>query len=412
MKRELEDSWQITLSRLVEEEKTLASKVAEVEVRFSGLRDIELSLRLARLRFKICLFIVEKLESFKDPESKKKYHSMAREYAHNGLSEIEKLKSSELDADDTELLIRHPLFENAKTLLQQIILEGGGVFFEGKEREGKALRIIARAIARAIKKYSARDDLYPPPELESYPAGIRRLINLLFPVLARENQKPPPYGIEEGEEIIYHYKKIKLPLSQAVLYYEEELIPALERKLEEEPGNEKLQEEIRKFKAKVADYKKLKFIPRSTPIVIESGFYTEWFTGYTENGEMLVTVPIPATQKSGTNLDRLMELVRADFVRQIANKNVSQKLKKHYRFLKSLESGLLGSSRTPSMKVDTRWGFRIVKREIPSLVVLEDKREFVRLLEAVRGRRFRSVEQVVFRMLSEKTGASYRDLLE
>ena len=196
------------------------------------------------------------------------------------------------------------------------------------------------------------------------------------------------------------------------MYYEEELIPKLEKKLAEEPGDRELQEGIAKLKARVEEYKKLKFIPRSTPIVIESGFYTEWFTGYTENGEMLVTVFVPATQRSGTNLDRLMELVRDDFVRQVANREVSVKLRKHYRFLKSLESGLLGSSRTPSMKVDTRWGFRVMKREIPLLSILENKEDFLRLLGAVKDKRFRSMERIVFEMLAKRVRLSYRELLE
>ncbi len=412
VKREIEDNWKILLNKFVEEEESLTARVNEIEVRFSGLKDIELSLRLSLLRFKISLFIIEKLENVREPEERKKYHKMAKEYTLGGVNEIENLKTPELDARDKNLLSEHPLFKEAKRMLQQIILKGGGVFFEGIGKEARALRIVARAVARAIKKYSSRDDLYPPPELETYPGWFKRLINLLFPVLIRENQKPPPYGIEEGEEVIYSYERIRLPLSQAILYYKEELIPELEKRLAAEPGNERLQEEIKKLKNRVDEYKKLKFIPRSTPIVIESGFYTEWFTGYTENGEMLVTVPIPATQKSGTNLDRLMELVRADFVRQIANKNISEKLKKHYKFLKSLDSGLLGSSRTPSMKVNTRWGFGVIKREIPSLSVLEDKKEFLKLLRAVRGKRFGFVEREVFKMLSGENRLSYLKLLE
>ena len=102
------------------------------------------------------------------------------------------------------------------------------------------------------------------------------------------------------------------------------------------------------------EYRKLRFFPRSTPVLLEKGYYTEGMTGYTVDGEMLVTVPIPVSFRSGTNLDRIMELVRMDVVRRIAGRGVSPEIDREYRRLRSLESGTRGSSRTASMKLEPR----------------------------------------------------------
>jgi hypothetical protein len=100
---------------------------------------------------------------------------------------------------------------------------------------------------------------------------------------------------------------------------------------------------------------------------------------------MLVPIPIPGSFRSGTNLDRKMELVRMDVVRRIAGRGLSRDVDREYRRLRSLESGLRGSSRAASMKLDTAWGYGVLKRQFPFLLRLGDKerfRELVRLVQS------------------------------
>ncbi len=412
MKHEIEDKWYLTLKRFIEDERELSTKVNRLRVLYSGLVDIDLSLELVVIRFKICLHIVNRLSSLKDTNKRTAYHNMAKQYGMKALDEMEMIKIPEVSDDEKETIKKHPRFREAKELLQQIILAGGGVFWENDKKDDRILRVVAKILARSIKKYYKRDDTYPPPNLDSYPEWVRKLVNLLFPVLVPRDQKPPPYGIEEGEEVEYRYEKIKLPLSQAILYYEEEVLPDLKESLRKKPGDERVQREIGRVQSLLGEYKKLKFIPRATPIVIESGFYTEWFSGYTENGEMLVTVPIFSTQKSGTNLDRLMELVRMDFVKQIATKKLFSELRDYYRYLKSIDSGRLGDSRTPSMKLNTRLAFGMIKREIPTLKMLEDKRKFRKLLDIVSKNKGSIANRKVFKLLSDTDGPFDKTLLE
>ena len=171
-------------------------------------------------------------------------------------------------------------------------------------------------------------------------------------------------------------RAMKLPLSQAVFYIENELLPGLRGSLAADPGNAGLQGEIRRLEARAEEYRRLRFFPRSEPVLLEKGFHTDGMTGYSADGELLVPIPVGVTWKSGTNLDRKMELVRADLVKRIAGRGVSAEVDAEYARLKSLESGPRGSSRLASMKIDAAAGFRALRQGFPFLSRLEDKQQF------------------------------------
>jgi len=63
---------------------------------------------------------------------------------------------------------------------------------------------------------------------------------------------------------------------------------------------------------------------------------------------------------------------------------VSGEIDREYRRLKSLESGMRGSSRLASMKIDAAGGFRSLRSDFPFLARLEDKQKFRELVEIVR----------------------------
>ena len=273
---------------------------------------------------------------------------------------------------------------------------------EGSSRPGRRTRgpagLLSRSLVAAVRRFTGAEDRYRPLDLDEYPPFIRKVLLFLFPVMVREDPEQPPYGIEEGEEVISSSRNMKMPLTQALFYLENEVVPELEQKLALDPGSPTLQEEIRRVREKVEAYRKLRFFPRSTPVLLEKGYYTEGITGYTVDGEMLVTVPIPVSFRSGTNLDRIMELVRMDLVRRIAGRGVSPEIDSEYRHLRSLESGTRGSSRTASMKLDAAWGFRVLKKDFPFVARLADKKRFEELVGAItsgRGSAERRVEALI-----------------
>ena len=363
-------------------ETALAAQAAEIADRLSGLKDLDVLLPLAEVRLEWCLTMMRWLARGDAPEDAR---DGITERSLSAFSIIDGLMTENISEDQREAFSKDPRFSPVKEKLQEFILAGGGDFLESRKIDGDKQRHLARSIVASIRKYIGNDDTYPPLEVEEYPASIRKILLILFPAFVREHPQKPPYGIEEGEEVEYSSQKMKLPVSQAILYLEEEMLPEMRKKLEESPGDRELQDEIRGVERTAEEYKRMRFFPRSVPVLLEQGYYTEGFTSYTDAGEMLVPIPLTVRFKSGTNLDRRMELVRMDLVKRIAGTGISPELDKEYKRLQSMESGIRGSSRTPGFRLDTVWGFAALKTEFPSIARLEDKEGFKELLKIAAG---------------------------
>jgi len=314
---------------------------------------------------------------------------------------LDGLAGENVSEDQRNELRRGPAWEAVRERLARFLDAGGAALLTHPDLDDRRRRTLARSIAASIRKYTAADDRSPAIDPARYPPLVRRFLSKFFPVLAREHPERPPYGIEEGGEVEYSSDHVTLPLSQAVLYLESELLPDLERRLAASPGDPDLQREIRSAERRIEECRRLRFFPRSTPVLLEQGFHTGGMTAYSADGEMLVRIALPVRLRSGTNLERRMELVRADLVKRLAGRRVSEKLDREYRRLKSLESGIRGSSRTPSLKLDSVGSYRVLKREFPVLARLEDKEAFRELCamadSGMPGRAERLIEGLVAR---------------
>lgn len=367
------------IARLSQDEARLDERVRAMAVEYGGLKDIDLVLELARTRLSLCTLLLRR--PGRGGADRERAASMARA----GLRLIEGLAAENVSEDQRGLVMQGPGFDAASQALQQFLLAGGAMLLEEPPADEKRARILSRAVVASIRKYMDEDDAYPPLEVERYPRPIREALLFLFPVLLRENPEKPPYGIEEGQEVTSSSHAMKLPLTQAVFYIENELLPGLRAGLAEDPANPEIQREIRRLEDRAEEYRRLRFFPRSEPVLLEKGFHTDGMTGYSADGELLVPIPVGVTWKSGTNLDRKMELVRADLVKRIAGRGVSDELDAEYARLQSLESGARGSSRLASMKIDAPAGFRALRQRYPFLSRLEDKEKFRELSQIVRG---------------------------
>jgi len=380
------------LEQWLARESSLAARCLEEEYAFAGLKDLDALLELIEVRFAIAL------RALQDRIPRRE---LITEMAGGAVRRLEELLGENLSEDQRQAVTEAPGYARVRELFQQFIVQGGGGYLADRAQDARQTRRLARAVVESIRKYTGSLDCFEPIfRTEELPPPLRRLVNFLLPILAPEGQKPPPYGIEEGEEILYSSEKMRLPLSQAIHYLENQLLPALERELAAEPGDRALQQRLQAERERFEAYRRLRFAPRSTPINIEQGFYTEWWSEFTAEGELLVSVPLAVQYRSGTNLDRLQNLVLAELVRRLAGRGVSPALDREYRYRKSLESGRHGSSRLPGFRLNTRRGFLELKGMFPVLQRLENRREFAALVEEVRGRGRLAAQKAVEKLLA------------
>ena len=142
------------------------------------------------------------------------------------------------------------------------MLDGGGALFEPEAIPAAATRTLARIVTRTLRKYAARDDTYAPLfHTERLPRPLRRLVNILLPTAAWEGQADPPYGVEhDAEQELIVAERIKLPLSQAIRYIEQEILAPLEEQLAAAPGDLQLQREIARQRAHLKGRRKYKYL--------------------------------------------------------------------------------------------------------------------------------------------------------
>ena len=398
----IEEGWQHSLREQQKLESYLDQKVADLASDFGGLKDIDLLFGLINCKFSIALIVMDHIGDLVRSEGAE----LAKKMTLEGAAILEDVIQTKVSRDQKAEFLENKGLAEARELFNQILLRGGAAYFDAEDRGKEISREFSRVLAKAIRKYCEPDDRYQnsirPEEL---PNPLRQLTAALFPILAPENQADPPYGIEEDEEEeIVRSPRLNLPLSQAIHYFERELIPELEEKLTHSPGDRDLQSRIADLWARVREYKKLRFIPRATPLVAPHGYYTDGLTEYTADGEMLVPVDLPVEILSGKNQDRAMELIKGEFTRQIAGKGICLDLDREVKRLRNLKSGRRGSSRFPTSKLDTDWGFGRLKRQFPELRLVEDRKEIGRLIEAAKLQPFRPLRRIIERRLSGAGG--------
>lgn len=369
----------------MERESVLENRVSRDDLLYSGLKDLDALLELISLKLEIANHLLSGFDPTR-PETDGGSTRLIREKASSAVNLLEELRGLNISEDQKHLISEAGAYTNVEKQFQTFILNGGGVFFETRIDDKKKLKTVSRALHESMRKFMAPDDRYAPAfKTEQLSGFLRRLVNFFLPILAPEGQQDPPYGIEEGEQLQLSSQRMKMPLSQAIYYLENEALPQLEQALRDNPGSRVIQKAIIRIQDRLKDYKNISFRSRATPINLEKGFYTDWLSQYNADGELLVTVAIPVQYRSGTNLDRLREMVQTELVRKLAGKGIFAALDEDYRYRKRLESGRRGSSRLPSFKIDIKRGFQEIKTLYPALVCLEDPAAFRRVLALVTG---------------------------
>ena len=209
----------------------------------------------------------------------------------------------------------------------------------------------------------------------------------------------------------YSSRAMRVPLSQAIHYMENELLPQLERRLASQTRGTRPSRNRRRGSASswrsTGSSACIRGPRRCSPW--KKATTPKGMMGFTPDGEILVSLPLPVTFKSGTNLDRKMELVRMDVVRRIAGQKGEQGDRQgvQARFAAS-KAGQRGSSRTPSLKLDPGWGFWVLRQDFPFLSRLSDKKLFQELAGMVRSGSLGAAQRRVSDLYCRDQGRSRR----
>ena len=393
------------LQELLIRESLLERQIWEDNIRYSGLKDLDQTLALIAVKFEIANHLLDHSDPARSScDSPSPTFEMIREKSTAAVAMVEQLRSLNISEDQKPLITDAQGYNDVRDQFQAFILRGGGVFLQPAIDSANKAKVVSRALSESLRKVADPDDRYEPiVKTELLPGFLRRLVNFFLPVLAPERQDDPPYGIEEGEEVQLSSQRMTMPLSQAIHYLETEVLPRLHEALQQHPGDPGIQRQIAMTQERLQEYRSITFRTRATPINLERGFYTDWLSQYSAEGELLVPVPIGVTYNSGTNLDRFREIVQTEFVRKLAGKGVCPALDDDYRFRKSLDSGRRGSSRLPSFKIDVKRGFREIKQLYPGVAVLENKQELRKLIDAVRSRGRKRAEKLIETIIKSET---------
>jgi hypothetical protein len=398
MKNGIKEQIRIELENKLEKEYLLEQKVNSLDLSFSGLKDLDDLFCLITTKLEIALTCISALGSQQLSDETNRLQEIAKIRSQTAVVLLENLLDLPISEDQKHLVTDAEGYKKAKDLLHEFLLKGGGYFFQTKIKDKKKAKKIAEVVIGSIKTHAVQGEEYEPHvKPEKLPKFLRKIINIFLPVFAPENQKGPPYGINEGEEVINTSQKMRMPLSQAVFYYENEILPQLKEKLEQSPGDTRLQKKIYETEKRINTFRQLVFFPRSSPVFPEKDYYTDGISGYTDDGELLITIHIPVR----TNLDRILQMVKADVARKLAGKGICPDLDRHYFFLKRIESGRRGNSRTPSFKLDTSTGFSMLKNLYPFLQQLEHKDVFQKLIRLVKTAGTSYTRNVVVKMIMQ-----------
>jgi hypothetical protein len=209
------------------------------------------------------------------------------------------------------------------------------------------------------------------------------------------------YEIKEGDEDILLSDRMVLPLSQAVLMIEEEILPRTERLLEERPGDQDLIRKRNDLLEQLAEFKTAKFFPRARPHTIEKDLFTATLAGFTPEGEALVTLDLNTIQSSGNTYDHLIEHLKVEIIRDCVGAGVSEELDNQLKDTRSGKTGRRFAVIEALNKMNVTELFRVLSMQYPFLRRIENREDLKLLADLAAQRRKSDLRKLISSMARE-----------
>lgn len=373
-------SWRDESAPLLANIHELQERIDSTNLLYGGLKDLEdhYSVITAKLDLALLLF------NHPDPSDAAERVRIAGTQAREALMQTDALNSANISLDQKDEITDSQQMSEIREKLQQLVLLGGAALFE----VGDTRRVLVRKVASSLKK-----------ALLKYTGGQHQLSEegkTKEDHLAR-------YEIAEGDEDIVLSDRMVLPISQAILLIEDEVLPSVEKSLLENPGDPVLISRRNRLVDQLEDFKTTKFFPRARPHTMEKDLFTAALSGFTPQGESLVTVDVGTIQSSGNTYDHLLEHLRVEIIRDCAGAGVSGRLDQELAKNHSPAAGRKYSLMDSLNNLDIPGMFRALSMEYPFLRRIENREDLKLLADVAAAGRKAELSRLIANMARADT---------
>ena len=373
-------SWRDDSAVPLSEINELEEKIEAVDLAYEGLKELDDYYLLINLKLDAALMLLH----HPDKQDLVQKTHIAKIQASDALMLTDVLQTANISLDQKDDLTGSDEMIAIREKLQRLVLFGGAGLFDAEDEKKAKIRRVGTSIRKALLKYT----------------GGQHQLN---GVQVKQPDHLAQYEIPEGEEDIVMSDSVVLPLSQAIVLIEEEVLPAIEKELSENPGDPELTKRRNRLLDQVADYKTAKFFPRARPATLERDLFTASLAGFTPSGEVLVTVDLPTIQSTGNTYDHLLEHLRVEIVRDCAGAGISERLDSAVKKARTLDSGRRGAFVEVLNKLNVPGLYRELSVEYPFLRRLENRQDLKLLADLAAQGRKSDLRKIVAAMAREDT---------
>ncbi len=371
-------SWREDSVQLLAEIEEIERRVDMLDLAYSGLKDLDDMYHLVRIKLDVAFLLLH----HSDKRDLKERAEIASIHAQSALFLSDSLQTANISLDQKDEIVESEEMAEIRDKLQQLVLFGGASLFEAGDVEHIRTRRVSFALRKALLKYTGG---------QHQMTGEKDF----------KEDHLAQYEIREGEEDILLSDQIVLPLSQAVLLLEEEILPAVERRLEAQPGDPDLIRQKLRLQERLADYKATRFFPRARPATFEKDLFTTSLSGFSAEGEALVTVDLPSIQSSGNTYDHLVEHIKLEIVRDCAGIGISDSVDEQVRKTRSAEAGRRYSMTEVLNKLNIPDLYRVLSLQFPFLRRIENRDDLKVLADLASQKRKGDLHRLISAMARE-----------
>ncbi|TFH05927.1 MAG: hypothetical protein E4H09_01200, partial [Spirochaetales bacterium] len=231
-------NWRDAIEPWLRRIEALEQEDRDIDLTYGGLVELDVRFDLAQQRMEAALMLFVHSDP-RDPVDKQ---NTARDLAVAAILELERLTSTHLTLDQGGAIRDDPRMGPIRDAFSALIAAGGGELFDRPAGPAEAEDRIVEIVTGSLLRHAGRER---PSDTSGAP---------LADIADDGSQAADPADLEidPGAEEIVTSDFMTLPISQAVLLLNDEVIPDLERQIAADPGNTELQGKVKRIREQTA----------------------------------------------------------------------------------------------------------------------------------------------------------------